>query len=122
MQDAQQRLIPLLTRRRFVRGLAGGLALAGVGAARASASATAPGALPAGELSGTEFDLEIGERPVSLTGRTRMATVVNGSLPGPVLRWREGDTVTLRVRNRLAVPSSIHWHGIVLPADMDGVT
>ncbi|MGC1550882.1 MAG: copper resistance system multicopper oxidase, partial [Rhodanobacter sp.] len=46
---------------------------------------------------------------------------VNGCVPGPVLRWKEGSTVTLRVRNRLRVPTSIHWHGIVLPFDMDGV-
>ncbi len=46
---------------------------------------------------------------------------INGSLPGPTLRWREGDTVTLRVRNRLKQDTSIHWHGIILPADMDGV-
>ena len=51
----------------------------------------------------------------------RRATVVNGQLPAPLLRWRQGDTVTLRVRNTLPVRSSIHWHGIILPADMDGV-
>ncbi|MGB8328241.1 MAG: copper resistance system multicopper oxidase [Steroidobacteraceae bacterium] len=76
---------------------------------------------PRSELSGTQFDLEIGALPVSFTGERRIATVVNGQLPAPLLRWREGDTVTLRVTNRLAVPSSIHWHGIILPADMDGV-
>ena len=46
---------------------------------------------------------------------------VNGTLPAPTLRWREGDIVTLRVTNRLRETSSIHWHGIVLPANMDGV-
>jgi len=73
------------------------------------------------ELSGTQFDLDIGVLPVNITGAQRVATVVNGSLPAPVLRWRQGDTVTLRVRNSLTTRSSIHWHGIVLPADMDGV-
>ncbi len=108
----------LVTRRRFVQGLAGSaLALAGarsqrrVGAAERSAAA----------LSGTEFDLVIDSVPVNLTGNARLATVVNGLLPGPVLRWREGDLVTLRVANRLSVPSSIHWHGMIVPADMDGV-
>ena len=72
-------------------------------------------------LEGTEFDLTIGEAPVNFTGRPRTALTVNGQLPAPLLRWREGDTVTLRVCNRLAVPSSIHWHGILLPANMDGV-
>ena len=73
------------------------------------------------ELSGSEFDLDIGATPVNFTGAARIATVVNGSLPAPILRWRQGDTVTLRVRNSLPTTSSIHWHGIVLPADMDGV-
>jgi CopA family copper-resistance protein len=50
-----------------------------------------------------------------------MATVINGSLPGPVLRWREGDQVTLRVTNHLAGDTSVHWHGIILPFGMDGV-
>jgi CopA family copper-resistance protein len=72
-------------------------------------------------LSGTQFDLEIGSLTVNFTGQRRIATVVNGQLPAPLLRWREGDTITLRVTNRLPAPSSIHWHGIILPADMDGV-
>jgi CopA family copper-resistance protein len=72
-------------------------------------------------LSGTQFDLEIGALAVNFTGQRRIATVVNDQLPAPLLRWREGDTITLRVTNRLPVPSSIHWHGIILPADMDGV-
>ena len=72
-------------------------------------------------LASTELDLAIGERAANLTGRPRIATVVNGSLPAPTLRWREGDTVTIRVRNELTEPTSIHWHGLVLPANMDGV-
>jgi len=72
-------------------------------------------------LSGTEFNLEISAREVNFTGSRRTATVVNGQLPAPLLRWREGDLVTLRVSNRLSVPTSIHWHGVIVPADMDGV-
>jgi CopA family copper-resistance protein len=72
-------------------------------------------------LTGTDFDLYIGELPVNITGAARTAMAINGSLPGPTLRWREGDTVTLRVRNRLQQDTSIHWHGIILPANMDGV-
>jgi len=71
-------------------------------------------------LSGTQFDLEIGAQAVNFTGQRRVATVVNVS-SGALLRWRERDTITLRVTNRLPAPSSIHWHGIILPADMDGV-
>lgn len=73
------------------------------------------------ELRGTEFDLRIGATVVDITGSPRMATTVNGSLPAPVLRWKQGTTVTLRVTNTLAVRASIHWHGILLPAAMDGV-
>jgi CopA family copper-resistance protein len=81
----------------------------------------------AGVLSGTEFDLTIGETRVDFTGRARMAVTVNGSLPAPILRWREGTTVSLVVRNALPRGSihghqtALHWHGIVLPANMDGV-
>ncbi|MGH8327904.1 MAG: copper resistance system multicopper oxidase, partial [Steroidobacteraceae bacterium] len=72
-------------------------------------------------LSGTEFNLEIGATPVNFTGHPSIAHTVNGQLPGPVLRWREGTTVTLRVTNRLPVQTSIHWHGIIVPFQMDGV-
>jgi CopA family copper-resistance protein len=111
------------SRRRFVQGLAGG-ALAAV-SARHFGWAAAAGPAAAGDagamLSGTDFNLEIGALPVNLTGRPGIATTVNGRLPGPLLRWREGDAITLRVSNRLSAPSSIHWHGMILPADMDGV-
>jgi CopA family copper-resistance protein len=114
------RASPLLfatSRRRFVQGLAGG-ALAIVGARHLKwACAAQPNAV----LCGTEFNLEIGALEVNFTGTPRMATVVNGQLPGPLLRWREGDLITLRVSNRLSAPTSIHWHGMIVPADMDGV-
>ena len=115
---------PDLSRRRFVQGVAlGGTALAfGLvpGAPAWGHPAPAAGGSPA-ELSGTGFDLTIHPQPVDFTGRRRLATAVNGRLPGPLLRWREGTEVTLRVTNWLDVPTSIHWHGIVLPAAMDGV-
>jgi CopA family copper-resistance protein len=72
-------------------------------------------------LRGTDFNLTIGEQAVNFTGAPRIGTTVNGSLPAPILRWREGDSVTLRVTNLLPETSSIHWHGIILPSAMDGV-
>ncbi|KQT62131.1 copper resistance system multicopper oxidase [Pseudomonas sp. Leaf434] len=108
------------TRRTFVKGLAAGSVLAGLGLWRTPVWAL-NGAAPLNELSGNEFELFIGETPVNFTGSARTAMTINGSLPGPLLRWREGDTVTLRVRNRLTADTSIHWHGILLPANMDGV-
>ncbi|MGY1890690.1 copper resistance system multicopper oxidase [Pseudomonas sp. SDT291_1_S447] len=108
------------SRRTFVKGLAAGSLLGGLGLWRAPVWAlNAPGQLH--ELSGSDFELFIGETPVNFTGSPRTAMTINGSLPGPLLRWREGDTVTLRVRNRLSASTSIHWHGILLPANMDGV-
>ncbi len=111
-----------LPRRRFVQGLAGGGAMLGLAPRFATGSArpaTVTGDIP--ELSGTEFNLTIAETPVNFTGEPRMATTINGSIPAPILRWKEGDTVTLRVTNHLRESTSIHWHGILLPYQMDGV-
>ncbi|MBI6974811.1 MULTISPECIES: copper resistance system multicopper oxidase [Pseudomonas] len=108
------------SRRTFVKGLAAGGLLGGLGLWRPPVWAlTSPGQPTV--LAGSEFDLFIDQTPVNLTGQPRTALTVNGSLPGPLLRWREGDTVTLRVKNRLGEPTSIHWHGILLPSTMDGV-
>jgi CopA family copper-resistance protein len=114
------------SRRRFIQGLAAGGAVTGLGLwPKQTWALKSPG--QPNVLSGTQFDLSISEIPMNFTGRTRSAVTVNGSLPGPILRWREGDTVTLRVANALPHGSihghdaSIHWHGILLPANMDGV-
>jgi CopA family copper-resistance protein len=105
------------TRRRFIQAAGGLFVLGAPRALLGELPAPAPGAV----LSGSSFDLSIGVASVNFTGRRRHATVVNGRLPAPLLRWREGDTVTLRVRNLLRERSSIHWHGMIVPADMDGV-
>ena len=108
------------TRRTFVKGLAATGLLGGLGMWRTPVWAlTSPG--QPNVLTSSDFDLYIGELPVNITGTARTAMAINGSIPGPTLRWREGDTVTLRVRNRLKQDTSIHWHGIILPANMDGV-
>jgi CopA family copper-resistance protein len=105
-----------LTRRRFVLGAAAGGALATAWPGRnAFAVPQAP------VLSGTDFQLEIGPLPVNFTGRPRIATAINAQIPGPILRWREGDTVTLAVTNRLDDAATIHWHGVRTPSPMDGV-
>jgi CopA family copper-resistance protein len=110
-----------LTRRRFVAGAVAGGALLGLGVGSGrSIAAPAPSQGPA-TLRGSRFDLNIGYQTVNFTGQQRQATAVNGSIPAPVLRWREGEQVTLRVTNNLAHDSSIHWHGMILPTGMDGV-
>ncbi|HEX7283683.1 MAG TPA: copper resistance system multicopper oxidase [Vicinamibacterales bacterium] len=109
----------MISRRTFVRGLVvGGAATAfnGFMPRLAAQHATAQQT-----LQGTSFDLSIGETVMNFTGSPRIAQTINGSIPGPLLRWREGDTVSLRVRNELDEDTSIHWHGIILPANMDGV-
>jgi CopA family copper-resistance protein len=116
----------LPSRRRFVQGLAAGGVVASLGWWPGPGLANRRVGDPE-VLAGTDFHLTIGEMPVNFTGATRPAIVVNGSLPAPVLRWREGTTVNLRVGNALPPGSihgnstSIHWHGILLPANMDGV-
>jgi len=110
-----------ISRRRFVKGLAAGGVLAATPAwlQAAANNKTEVGTAPV--LSGREIDLVIDSTPVNFTGAPRMATTINGSIPAPTLRLREGDEVTIRVTNKLSVFSSIHWHGIILPYQMDGV-
>ncbi|MCZ7009734.1 multicopper oxidase domain-containing protein, partial [Salmonella enterica] len=100
-------VLPNLPRRRFVQGLAAGGVMAGLSGLGGAAWAQ-PSGRPADVLSGTapvlrgtDFDLVIGESVVNFTGTPRVATTINGMLPGPTLRWRQGETVTIRVTNRL---------------------
>jgi CopA family copper-resistance protein len=72
-------------------------------------------------LSGELIDLEISERSFALDGQTGTAITINGTIPGPLIRLKEGQEVTLHVTNLLKETSSIHWHGILLPFHMDGV-
>lgn len=108
-----------LSRRRFVMGAASAMMLASLPFTQSVLAASMRQGLTT--LSGKLFDLSIDYQTVNFTGTDVRATVVNQSIPGPLLRWKEGETVTLRVKNNLDVFSSIHWHGIILPAKMDGV-
>ena len=89
------------SRRTFVKGLAIGGAAASVGLLRQPVWAQARQRRDPEVLTGTTFDLRIGEVDVNVTGAARTALTINDSLPGPLLRWREGDTVTLNVSNTL---------------------
>jgi CopA family copper-resistance protein len=109
------------SRRTFVKGLAIGGAALSTGLWRSPAIAQGLPRTPWRTINGSEFDLTIGETPMNFTGATKMALAVNASIPAPTLRWKEGDTVTVRVANTLDEDTSIHWHGIILPANMDGV-
>ena len=72
-------------------------------------------------LDGEVIDLLINERSFSVDGRIGTAATINGTIPGPLIRLKEGQEVTIRVTNQLMEASSIHWHGILLPSQMDGV-
>ncbi|WP_314137057.1 copper resistance system multicopper oxidase [Brevundimonas mediterranea] len=112
-----------LDRRALLRGaVAGGGLLSLQGLMPAWAQTGSPGLrsdLPT--LSGPDIALTVGQTPFTLNGRTAMATTINGVLPAPVLRLREGQNVRLSVTNGLDEDTSIHWHGILLPFQMDGV-
>ena len=125
MSDAVTR--PSLSRRQFL----GAATVVGVGATLPAPSGAAPrqaegldAGLPplAPAPNGVrEYDLTIAETTVRLDGRNARATTINGTVPGPVLRFREGEQAVIRVRNTLAEDTSIHWHGILVPPEMDGV-
>jgi CopA family copper-resistance protein len=103
-----------------VQGVVAGASLTASGLVASSAFAASPSAQPQ-VLSGNRFKLSFDYQQVNFTGRDRIATAINGSVPAPVLRWKQGERVTLDVTNNLAVDSSIHWHGMILPSAMDGV-
>ena len=86
---------------------------------RSFAKAATPPAIPV--LSGEVIDLVIEQRWLDLNGKPILATLANGNYPAPTLRLREGDTVTIRVHNKMPVPTAIHWHGLLVPYQMDGV-
>jgi CopA family copper-resistance protein len=70
---------------------------------------------------GGAIDLTIGRTDIEIDDRRATAVTINGTLPGPLLRFREGEDATLLVHNALDEDTSIHWHGIILPNGMDGV-
>ena len=68
-----------------------------------------------------EFNLRIEHTTANITGRVRPAIAINGQIPAPLLRFREGEEVIINVANRLREDTSIHWHGLILPSGQDGV-
>ncbi|MEM8496639.1 MAG: copper resistance system multicopper oxidase [Pseudomonadota bacterium] len=72
-------------------------------------------------MAGSQFALQVAATKHAIDGKQGRAVLINGQLPAPLLRWREGDALTLNVTNQLESDTSIHWHGILLPFQMDGV-
>ncbi len=110
-------------RREFLKQTGmGGLALAAATYLPAWArSGRANNTVGIAALSGPVFDLEISQMQHRVAGKSARTVLVNRQLPAPLLRWREGEDITLRVTNHLQETTSIHWHGILLPFQMDGV-
>lgn len=73
------------------------------------------------EAAANSVDLVISRTAFSVNGKTGSAVSVNGTVPGPLLRFKEGEDAVIRVTNKLAETTSIHWHGVLLPPEMDGV-
>jgi len=109
-----------INRRTFVKGVAVASAFAS-GLGSLDAKNIKPLINKNQDLYGTEFHLVIGKTAVNFTGTPAIATTVNGQIPAPTLHFKEGETVTIHVYNDLDVDSSIHWHGLILPTEMDGV-
>ncbi|MFE8871716.1 copper resistance system multicopper oxidase [Acetobacter persici] len=118
---SSSRLRGCLTRRRFVTGLGAG----GLMAALPRPAHSAGGGVPAGLIPAEPsafWNLSVGRTHIEIDYKALNAPCVGGTVPGPVLRWRQGDTVEVNVTNTLRhEDTSIHWHGIRLPSDMDGV-
>ncbi|KQN08087.1 copper-binding protein [Sphingobium sp. Leaf26] len=116
----------LLQRRRFLKlggAFAGSLGVGGLFPvwARSGTSGIVHASPASGVLTGNSIALHIGESHFSTGGRSGHAVTVNGTLPAPLLRLREGETVRIAVTNRLKEQTSIHWHGLLVPFQMDGV-
>ncbi|MFO7982682.1 MAG: copper resistance system multicopper oxidase [Desulfuromonadales bacterium] len=114
-----------ISRRRFLQGLGAGVFLAGLRTVFPLPlwARTAQWGLQGLPGAQSRYDLTIGYHPITIDGREGMSTGINGTVPGPLVRLREGDDVVLNVTNALmdTEHSSIHWHGILVPFPMDGV-
>ena len=112
----------MMNRRRLLQTAAGsGIFLGFSGLTPAWARSADQGNLGIPALSGTKYDLTVGEFPVRINGRAGMAVGVNGTIPSPLIRFTEGEEITLNVTNTLKEDTSIHWHGLLVPFYMDGV-
>ncbi|MBS1071798.1 copper resistance system multicopper oxidase [Gluconobacter cerinus] len=108
-----------LTRRRFVTSLGAGACLSALPHKAQASTRTSTGLLPLAPSN--VWDLKVSRTHISLDGKSMHAPSIGGTVPGPILRWKQGETVTLNVSNALDETTSIHWHGIRVPSNMDGV-
>jgi CopA family copper-resistance protein len=115
-----------VSRRGFLQTASAALLVAGLDrltpayAQRLTRRLTAPGPLADPSMPAV-IDLAIRETPIEIAGRRASATTINGTIPGPLLRFREGSDTVIRVVNGMREDTSLHWHGIIVPNAMDGV-
>lgn len=112
-----------ITRRTFLRYTAAAGAMAGISSILPTYAfpATKKQEVLTPKGPDNAIDLTIGKIPISIDGKESQAVGINGSVPGPMIRLKEGEDVLIRVTNELDEDTSIHWHGIILPFQMDGV-
>ena len=113
----------LLSRRTVLRGASAAGGIAALGAwLPAWAQSVSPGlTAPLPTVAGDDITLRIARQTMTIDGRVMKAIGINGTVPGPIIRLREGQTARLHVVNDLDEESSLHWHGLLVPAAMDGV-
>ncbi len=112
----------MFSRRKFIHSTSAVGLLTGLQALMPTWAQQVSGLMPSSATDNhRKFDLVIARSTIQIGGQAAQAKTINGTVPGPLLRFREGETVTLRVRNDLDEDTSLHWHGILLPAPMDGV-
>ena len=123
MKRTQQLVAPPFDRRALLKCVAyAGGSLAALPLFPAWAASGSPGISNAPEtLSGDSIALSIGQAHLSVGGKASHAFTINGTVPGPVIRLKEGQKVRIAVTNTLDEDTSIHWHGLLLPFQMDGV-
>lgn len=111
-----------ITRRQLLRcGVLSGVGLGLDALLPAWARSETQGLARASTASVADIALTIAHTPLAVEGRTGHAITINGTVPAPLLRWKEGQTVRIAVTNHLDEDTSIHWHGVLLPFPMDGV-
>ena len=110
-----------INRRGFLAGGAAAVGIAGLYPAWAKSVSHGLAAKGFGTLSGNAIALTIAETSFDVNGRAGHAIALNGTIPAPLLRLREGERLRLTVNNHLDEDTSIHWHGLIVPFEMDGV-
>ncbi len=112
---------PMLDRRAFIGGGVALAAAAGLQPAWAKSVSHGVAAKAQGTLSGEDIRMIVAETGFIVDGRQGHAVAINGTIPAPLLRLKEGQNVRITVENHLNEDTSIHWHGFIVPFQMDGV-